>query len=224
MRAHKEVNVNGMGGGKVSSTLSRWSGPAATAGGMIFLLSTFLPYIRRAESAGVVTNVPLYALYLSLFTIAVILFTAALWGLRALHAEEGSPLRRPGRAGIWVVTIGAAVLVLASVQIVMSAAATGKLPEVWALFALGWLLLFVGFILTGIGAYRARLLGSARILPIVIAVGAFVAIMVSVDPFHDIGFLVVGLGWILLGVALWRRHGHDRSHTHPVRADLGVPG
>ncbi len=91
-------------------------------------------------------------------------------------------------------------------------------------FALGWLLLFVGFILTGIGAYRARLLGSARILPIVIAVGAFVAIVVSVDPFHDIGFLVVGLGWILLGVALWRRHGHDRSHTHPVRADLGVPG
>lgn len=132
MRAHEGLNVNGMGGGKVSSTLSRWSGPAATVGGMIFLLSIFLPYIRRAESAGVVTNVPLYALYLSLFTVAVILFAVALWGLRALHAEEGSPLRRPGRAGVWVVTIGAVVLVLASVQIVMSAAATGKPPEVWA--------------------------------------------------------------------------------------------
>ncbi len=54
--------------------------------------------------------------------------------------------------------------------------------------------------------------------------GGPAAVVVSAHPFHDLGFLVVGLGWILLGIPLRRQPDCYRGHTRSVRADLGVPG
>lgn len=221
MRLSAPVSGIRTGGERVYSTLVRWSSLAAVLGGLLFLLGLFLPYVRPAEAGGAVTNVPLYALYVTLFTAGEALFAIALWGMSALHIVEGKRLPRPGRAGVWTATVGIIMLVLASAHIVASAVSTGKPPDAWVLFALGWLLLIVGLILTGIGTYRAHLLGKAGMLPIITAASALVAILVPVDPFHDVGFLAVGLSWIVLGFMLRTLHHHGGVTV--VSADIAVP-
>jgi hypothetical protein len=79
------------------------------------------------------------------------------------------------------------------------------------LFALGFVLLFVGHLAIAPGLRDA--LGRAWMLPLAGAAGILVAITLDVDPVHDIGLFVFEGAWVALGLTLLRlesRRGRSR--------------
>ena len=100
---------------------------------------------------------------------------------------------------------------LFAVQAAVTAAVTGDIPDNFVLFALGFLLLFVGHLPIASGLRDA--IGRAWVLPWFGAVGILVAITANVDPIHDIGLFVFEGAWIALGVALLRGNRPAASST-----------
>src|SRR6266508_4157515 len=107
---------------------------------------------------------------------------------------------RIGRIGWRISVAGVVFLGLFAVQALITVALTGDIPGNFALFGLGFLLLFVGHLLIAPGLRDT--LGRAWMLPLVGAAGILVAITLDVDPIHDIGLFVFEGAWVALGVAL----------------------
>ena len=101
-----------------------------------------------------------------------------------------------------VCVAGVVFLGLFAVQALVTVALTGDIPENFVLFALGFVLLFVGHLLIAPGLRDA--VGRAWVLPLLGAGGILVAITLDVDPIHDIGLFVFEGAWVTLGVALLR--------------------
>lgn len=78
-------------------------------------------------------------------------------------------------------------------QALITVALTGDIPENFILFAIGFLLLFVGHLLIAPGLRDT--LGRAWVLPLVGAAGILVAITVE-DGTHDIGLFVFEGAWV----------------------------
>jgi hypothetical protein len=134
----------------------------------------------------------------------------ALWGLRDLVATRG-----PGRIGVRVALMGAALLGLFAVQAVIELIRTGDVPENFILFGVGFLLLVVGHLL--FARHLRPALGRAWLLPLAAAAGAVLALVVEADPLHDIGLFAFEGAWVALGVALLhaeRRGGVSRAPAH----------
>ncbi len=133
--------------------------------------------------------------FVTLWVLGVAAFVTAIWRLGRLVST------RIGRIGWRVSVAGVAFLGLFAVQVLITVALTRDIPENFALFGIGFLLLFVGHLLIAPGLRDT--LGRAWMLLIVGAAGILVAITVT-DGVHDIGLFVFEGAWVALGVALLR--------------------
>ena len=118
----------------------------------------------------------------------------AVWGLRPFVSGK------LGRIGWRIMAGGAVFLGLFAIQAIATVALTGDIPGNFVLFALGFLLLFLGHLVIAPGL-RSRL-GRLWILPLVAAAGIVVAITLDTDPIHDIGLFVFEGAWVALGVGI----------------------
>lgn len=138
--------------------------------------------------------------WVALGVLGIAALAVAIWGLRRLVST------RVGRIGWRIAVVGITLLGLFAVQIGITLALTGDIPENFILFALGFLLLFVGHLLIAPGLRDT--LGRAWVLPLVGAAGILVAITLNdkpIEQIHDIGLFVFEGAWVALGVALLRR-------------------
>ena len=75
----------------------------------------------------------------------------------------------------------------------------------WMLFLLGFLIMSIGLVLFGVAAVRANELPRWRALPLMVGVAGLMAFLFG--PFlvaaADLLLTLIGVGWILLGYALW---------------------
>jgi len=134
------------------------------------------------------------AVVVTLSGLGVAALVVAIWRVGALVNT------RIGRIGWRISVAGVVFLGLFAVQALITVALTGDIPGNFALFGLGFLLLFVGHLLIAPGLRDT--LGRAWMLPLVGAAGILVAITLDVDPIHDIGLFVFEGAWVALGVAL----------------------
>jgi hypothetical protein len=135
--------------------------------------------------------------------VGLIGLAVALWDLRSLIVKP-----RSARVGLRLALAGAAILMLFAVQVIVEQARTGQIPDNFALFALGFLLVLIGQALFGPGL-RGTVLLHAWPLPLLATLGLVVALAVTIDPIHDIGLFVFEGAWIAFGVLLLRsRRGH----------------
>jgi hypothetical protein len=148
-------------------------------------------------------------LWVALVALGIAAFVVAIWGLGAF-VRTGT-----GRIGWRICVAGIALLGLFAMQAAITLALTGDIPGNFILFGLGFLLLFVGQVLTATGLREA--LGHAWILPLIGAAGILVAITLDVDPIHDLGLFVFEGAWVALGVALLRA---ERSHRPDTASSL----
>jgi hypothetical protein len=128
--------------------------------------------------------------------IGIVALVVAVWRLGGLVTT------RVGRIGWRIAVVGVAFLSLFAVQAAVTAALTGDIPANFVLFAVGFLLLFVGHLL--IAPSLRQTLGRAWMLPWVGAGGILVAITLDIDPIHDIGLFIFEGAWIAVGVTLLR--------------------
>jgi hypothetical protein len=91
---------------------------------------------------------------------------------------------------------------------------TGEVPENFALFGIGFLLVLVGQLLFA-RDLRPRL-GRGWLLPLVAVAGLVVALSLDVDPIHDIGLFVFEGAWVALGVAMLRTEQGRGLETAPA--------
>jgi hypothetical protein len=127
----------------------------------------------------------------------VVAFGVALWGLRHILG-----VTHLGRVGVRLAIGGVGVLWLFNVQVALALIETRHLPKNLALFTLGFALIIVGHLLF-VPSLRA-ILGRTSLLAIAAAAGAVAELVVDGDPFDDVGLLVFGSAWAILGVALRR--------------------
>jgi hypothetical protein len=165
--------------------------------------------------------------------VAPVLFTAltALWALgmicvaviaRAVaeeHADAERPLPRSGRIGLRSVLVGSGLQVAFAVAAAVTAAVNGKpLEAAFLLFALGFLALIGGAVLLGIAVRRAGVLRAAAVPLWFAAASAVAAIVVPLDPWHDVALFAFDASWIGLGAILLRGSRGAVASQAPARA------
>lgn len=186
---------------------TRRAGLAAAAAGVLLPGSVAAELVVGAQRPdGTVVRPLLFTVYLGIWFAGAALLVAALLGIRALHrsapAHRGTP-PRGWRVGTALASAGAALLGLFAVVMMVTALADGAPFEAaFLLFALGFLLLIVGQTMAGLAARRTGVLGRAWPLVVVSAAGALLALAAPADPFHDIGLVVFGAGWLAAGAVL----------------------
>jgi hypothetical protein len=136
------------------------------------------------------------AVEVALSALGIAALVAAIWRLGGLVNTK------MGRIGWRVSVAGVVFLGLFAVQALVTVALTGDIPDNFALFGLGFVLLFLGHLLIAPGLRDT--LGRVWMLPLVGAAGILVAITLDVDPIHDIGLFVFEGAWVALGIALLR--------------------
>ena len=172
-----------------SSSNSRTGVAAILAGALIF----------AGQAGQLAFGNTLEPVWVALVVLGIAALAVAIWGLRRLVST------RIGRIGWRIAVAGITLLGLFAVQTVITLALTGDIPENFILFAIGFLLLFVGHLLIAPGLRDT--LGRAWVLPLVGAAGILVAITLNDEPIdliHDIGLFVFEGAWVALGVALLR--------------------
>lgn len=176
------------------------SGILLATGGVLFVLS-FGPEaigLVRAERGGQIVNFPLYAFFTGLMVVATVLLGVGLWRMRA----RASGIGRIGRAGLYVCIASVAGIGLTALTLFVSAVRTAQPPGyTFVFFALGLLLSVIGPVLLGTGLRHAGWLGPGRFLPFAVAGGTVLA-LVPMDPWHDIGLLILGISWAGLGISM----------------------
>jgi hypothetical protein len=178
-----------------------WTGVAAILAGSLIFAGQGGELAFGSEPA------VLDVLWVVLVALGVAALVLAIWRL-------GRVVRgRIGRIGWRVCVAGVLFLGLFAVQALVTVILTGDIPENFVLFAIGFLLLFVGHLLIAPGLRDT--LPRAGLLPLVGAAGILVAITVE-DGIHDLGLFVFEAAWVALGVALLRaehRGGPEKAST-----------
>lgn len=190
-----------------STKYFRQAGNSAIAAGVFLFVSVAAELIRPVqEKNGTVTNRSLFAVYVALGVVGAAALVYTLIRLRKLDIASGQERSRSGRVGIWLSLAGGVLLVLFA----LTAGATGitqgaPLEASFALFGLGLLLLVIGQTTFAIAMRRRGVLGAFWLAPLVGAIGALVAVVVFVDPWHDLGLFTFHAAWVALGIRLIAR-------------------
>jgi hypothetical protein len=144
--------------------------------------------------------------FVALWAGGVVALGLAFAGLRKLL--RGS---RAGQIAAWLGIAGSALLTAFAVQTAVEVARTGGVPETFALFAFGFLLLFLAHVIV-ISPLRRLPIGRGWVLLLVALAGGVIA-TIETDPagrvpsVHDIGLFIVEGAWIAFGVVLLLRAG-----------------
>ncbi len=195
----------------MSSHLIRLSGLAAILGGVLWIAVRLLILLEPPPFS--------YDAYNRMFTAPLLLLLVGLLGLSVRRAGGRGRLARTGivaaLAGCALLIAGNVAefwLVLAQSKPNANAAYQSGAEEVWIgseigwmLFLLGFLILSIGLVLFGVAAVRANELPRWRALPLMVGAAGLTAFLFG--PFlvavADLLLTLIGVGWILLGYALW---------------------
>ncbi len=199
-----------------SSRLIRWSGLLAILGGAIWTASWIL---NGLTEDGARTVLGLSEGGYRRITNAALLFFMV--GLVGFHKRQAGRSGKLGTTGLMVALVGCALMIIGNVFEfgLIGSIPSGERPGMvmgWGIFTLG--LIFIvptGLVLFGVGVIKANVLPSwSRALPLVLGLislsGIFIGIVEMVlrgDTVAEWGLITIifslGLGWVLLGFALW---------------------
>jgi hypothetical protein len=141
----------------------------------------------------------------ALWAAGMLCLAVAAIGLFAGHRRAAIDLGRRGRVGSRLVVAGAALQVLFAVSGAVTALVDGVPAEAaFLLFALGFLALVVGGLLLGGRIRCARLVPGAGIALQAGALLGLIAILVGIDPWHDVALFGYDLSWSVVGLAMLR--------------------
>lgn len=204
------------------STLARRAGLSAVLAGSLMFSGVAAELIISVQQPdGAVTNPALFAVFVATFPIGAAFLVRALLALQALHQASGESLSRSGRIGARLSVAGAVLLVAFGIGVLTTGLATGSPAEAsFVLFGLGYLLTIVGHIALSMSLRRAGALRSWWTAPLVAAGGALVAIVVFVDPWHDLGLFTFNAAWVLLGVYLITRARQATALSRPQQSTV----
>lgn len=176
-------------------------GTAAVVAGALFFLG------QGGELVFGDDNRAVFVLLVAFLGIAILAFGVAFHGLR--DALRGS---RAGRIGATIGLVGVAFLVAFAVQLSVAAATTGKVPDNFILFAIGFLLVFVAHLV--IARPLRALVGSAWWLSLVAGVSLLAALMVNeIFIWHDLALFVFEGCWVALGLLLLKQPAPVEAET-----------
>jgi hypothetical protein len=222
-----------------SSSLGRWGGLAAMAAGVLLAAGAVLQNRMDSSPFSPPDYLPVVVPYLgSLFLLG---------GLAGLHARQAGLYGRTGAAGFWVAFVGTLLGTVPGVVAVLAKVfaedRTSTAVAMFGGFATALLHLAAGFglLLMGIATLRARVLTLPwRLLPlaiflvdvplkplVVLFLGAELRReLILQEGSHaeiltflvwDVPDVLMGLGWALLGYALWSGTGENIRRPVPAR-------
>jgi hypothetical protein len=204
-----------------SSNLARWGGLAAIAGGMLLVLWSFLS-IPLFGPTGVLGS--LYRLYIALWSLSWLLL---LGGLVGLHARQANAYGWPGAAGFTVASLGGLIVAVLSL---VYAEWSMPGPYSWGDGSgrgIAILIWEIGLLILGIATLRAKALPLPwRALPLAIFL-VFPLSIAATPPMLAAGLeseffysgiprALTGVGWVLLGYALWSETTENTRHPAPA--------
>jgi len=161
---------------------------------------------------GTVTNMPVFALLLVTATAGFALLLTAVMGLRA---QTACPTRS-ARIGALMTVAGAGLLVIFGLAgLVTSLLRGAPLEASFIAFLLGMLLLWVGPVTWGLSLRRRPPTPGVWQLLLLSGLGAFGALAIEPDPWHDISLTVMFAAWSALGVLLLRQANQLASERTP---------
>ncbi len=185
----------------MSSSWTRWSGLATILGGAMWVVKGGLIMLGGPDP--------------DLFIPAQLFFALGLLGLHTQLAGRGGRLGRIG-----------GVLAYAAVALSAGNAAYSALfaedgsqtPFPFNItYGAGALAIFIGLVLLGIAASRTKALpGHWRTLPLIVGLAALLPVWVLALIHLEVPVVVLGVGWMLLGYALWAEKGEGLQQ--PARA------
>lgn len=151
---------------------------------------------------------PLLLVMVGLMVVAIAGFGVAFLAMRTVLGAS-----RAGRVGATIGVVGVGSLLAFAVQLSIAAVRTGEVPQNFALFALGFLLVLVAHLV--VARPLVAVLGRAGWLSVVAAATLLVALVANeVFIWHDLGLFAFEACWVAIGVAAIR---HARV-AGPVRS------
>ena len=155
---------------------------------------------------------PLFVMIVVLMGVAVVSFGVAFLAMRqVLHAS------RAGRVGATIGVVGDVFLLGFAVQLGIAAVRTGEVPENFALFALGFLMVFVAHLvvvrpLAGVigGAWWLSIAAGVTLLAALVTNGIFI--------WHDLALFAFEACWVAIGALTLTRS--ERPLTHAQASGL----
>jgi len=184
---------------------SRRDGWAGVAAGPLLILSSGIQLVAHVqEPDGTVVAPVLFTALTALWALGMICVAVTVLAVGARHAAD-RPLSRAGRIGVRSAVVGCGLQVAFASGAGVTAALSGKpLEAVFLLFALGFLALIVGAVMLGSAVRRTGALRAARVPLWFGAAAALAAIVVPLDPWHDVALFAFDASWTGLGVVLLR--------------------
>jgi hypothetical protein len=176
--------------------------------------------VHVQEPDGTVVAPVLFTALTALWALGMICVAVTVREIAARHATAGRPLSRAGRIGVRSAIVGCCLQVAFAVAAAVTAALSGKpLEAVFLLFALGFLALIVGAVMLGTAVRRTGVLTGARMPLWFGAASALAAIVVPLDPWHDLALFAFDASWTGLGVVLLRDSFRPVAQRTAARAD-----
>ena len=189
------------------SKLSRWGGPAAILGGILwlgfFVLQATAPAALNTEPY-TVTNPVAYIIYNLMFLVAVLLFVVALLALYARQAEHAGAA---GKIGVVLAAVGGLLFITGGVLSNLF-----NIDGMWYLMMAGAAVLPISLIALGAATLRTQVLGRWSFVPLFVgalSIAAFLSGFLGIFEAEPLGIWIgialtalMGRGWVLLGYAL----------------------
>lgn len=200
--AHKESS------GMLKNVLVRATGSLLLLAGMLFVLGT--SWSRTPRWA-----VGEFGLFTAFVPLALGLLGLALGPAR--HVEA------PGRVGLGGAILGAFSSTLSAGVMLVGSAASVSMPawleNIWVLWWIGGLLVYVGMAVFGVYALRNRPLPRWNGLPlalglsplIVVAASELLALPWTDDTAMGSALAIMGVGWLLMGLVLMPRNARETA-------------
>lgn len=173
----------------------RFSGSAAIFGGIVWVVSWLLES-QTAEGNRAVLGLT-EGNYRAILNPTLLLIALGLFGLYRVHKSRLNTL---GLIGFWVTGMSLTAWLIGNV---LEFGLFGVLfwPYGWGVVLVATLGISIGLVLLGFEFLKAKLLAPwSRSLPIIIGVISLAGFFISKPGMVFISF---GIGWILLGYALW---------------------
>ena len=189
------------------------TGRAAAASGVLMIAGVQGEWLFNPQrDDGTVTSMPVFILLLVTATAGFALLLAAVMGLRA---QTACPTRS-ARIGALMTVAGAGLLVIFGLAgLVTSLLRGAPLEASFIAFLLGMLLLWVGPVTWGLSLRRRPPTPGVWQLLLLSGLGAFGALAIEPDPWHDISLTVMFAAWSALGVLLLRQANQLASERTP---------
>lgn len=186
-----------------SNNIVRWLGTPAVVGGVLWM--ALRPFISNTWGRPMMGFT--YEDYNRMMVLPLILLLAGAWGLGIRYWYSIGKLGRIGGVLVVLGLLGALVGVV--VEFWWAGGLSGNRNGAmwgWLIYLLGLAAVTIGLVLFGVAALLQKVLPSwSRPIPLIMA-GLFVLWVLSsimgLEDWGNTGKALVGLGWVLLGMAL----------------------